>query len=168
MRQMRARAEEPIRWLNRREARAWRSLQLMQLQLDGRLGRQLTRDSGLSYAEYVVLVGLTESPEGRLRQFELADVLGWDQSRLSHQISRMCKRGLVEKQKCDADRRGAFVVVTERGRDEIEAAAPGHVAAVRSLFVDHLTPAQLDVIAEASEAVLAGIAALDTQAGREP
>jgi len=154
---------EQTKWLNQREARAWRALQLMQLQLDGRLGRQLSRESGLSYADYVVLVGLSEAPEGRLRQFELAGVLGWDQSRLSHQLSRMGKRGLVEKQKCDSDGRGAFVAITEAGQREIEAAAPGHVAAVRALFVDHLTREQLDVIAEASEAVLAAIEALDAR-----
>jgi DNA-binding MarR family transcriptional regulator len=69
----------------------------------------------------------------------------------------MAERGLVKKEQCASDRRGAFVVVTARGRRAIEAAAPGHVAAVRELFVDRLTPAQLDAVAEASEAVLAGL-----------
>ena len=69
----------------------------------------------------------------------------------------MADRGLVTKEKCDSDRRGAFVVVTKRGRKEIEAAAPGHVAAVRRLFVDRLTPAQLDAIAEAADIVLAAL-----------
>ena len=68
----------------------------------------------------------------------------------------MADRGLVKKEKCDSDRRGAYVVVTKRGRREIEAAAPGHVAAVRRLFVDRLTPSQLDAIGDAAEAVLAG------------
>ena len=67
----------------------------------------------------------------------------------------MADRGLVTKEKCDADRRGAYVVVTERGRQEIEAAAPGHVAAVRRLFIDRLTPAQLDAVGDAAEIVLA-------------
>ena len=84
-------------------------------------------------------------------------MLGWEKSRLSHHVARMADRGLVKKEKCDSDRRGAFVVVTERGRKEIEAAAPGHVATVRRLFVDRLTPDQLDAIAEAAEIVLAAL-----------
>ena len=69
----------------------------------------------------------------------------------------MADRGLVKKEKCDSDRRGAYVVVTRRGRTEIEAAAPGHVAAVRRLFVDRLTPSQLDAIGEAADIVLAAL-----------
>ena len=144
-----------VRWLNEREARAWRSLQLMQLQLEAALARQLAADSSLSYPDYLVLVVLTERSDGRMRLFELAGELGWEKSRLSHHVSRMADRGLVAKERCDSDRRGAYVVVTARGRTEIGAAAPGHVAAVRRLFVDRLTPAQLDTIADVAEAVLA-------------
>jgi len=144
-----------VRWLNDREERAWRALQLMQMRLEGALARQLASDSALSYPDYVVLVALTDRPDGRLRIFELAGVLGWEKSRLSHHVARMIARGLVKKEKCGADRRGAFVVVTKRGRKEIEAAAPGHVAVVGRLFVDQLTPRQLASIGEAAEAVLA-------------
>ena len=69
----------------------------------------------------------------------------------------MAGRDLVTKERCDTDRRGAYVVVTERGRKEIEAAAPGHVAAVRRLFLDHVSGAQLDTVAEVAEAVLAAL-----------
>ena len=148
-----------VRWLNAREQRAWRSLQFMQMRLDGELARQLAADSGLSYPDYVVLVALTDRPEGRMRLFELADELGWEKSRLSHQVARMANRGLVAKEKCAADRRGAYVVVTRRGRQEIAAAAPGHVAAVRRLFVDRLSPAQLDAIGDAAAIVLAAFEA---------
>ena len=75
----------------------------------------------------------------------------------------MADRGLVKKEKCDSDRRGAYVVVTKRGRKEIEAAAPGHVAAVRRLFVDRLTPDQLDAIGDAAEIVLAAFDERDRQ-----
>jgi DNA-binding MarR family transcriptional regulator len=149
---------EDVQWLKEPEARAWRSLQFMQMQLEGELARQLAADSGMSYPDYVVLVALTDRPDGRMRLFELAGVLGWEKSRLSHHIARMAGRGLVKKEKCDADRRGAYVVVTKRGRKEIEAAAPGHVAAVRRLFVDRLTPSQLAAIADAAETVLAALA----------
>lgn len=148
---------EDVRWLSEGEERAWRALQFMQMRLEGELARQLASDSGLSYPDYVVLVALTDQPDGRMRIFELAGVLGWEQSRLSHHVARMAGRGLVKKEKCDADRRGAFVVVTKRGRKELETAAPGHVAAVRRLFVDQLTPKQLAAIGDAAEAVLAGL-----------
>jgi DNA-binding MarR family transcriptional regulator len=129
----------------------------MHMRLEAELARQLANDSGLSYPDYVVLVALTDHPDGRLRLFELGRVLGWEKSRLSHHIARMADRGLVKKEKCDSDRRGAFVAVTEMGRKEIESAAPGHVRAVRDLFIDRLTPDELDVIAAASERVLADL-----------
>lgn len=151
---------EGVRWLSEEEERAWRALQFMQMRLEGELAHQLATDSGLSYSDYVVLVALTDRPDGRMRLFELAGVLGWEKSRLSHHVARMAARGLVNKAKCDADRRGAFVVVTKRGRKEVEAAAPGHVAAVRRLFVDQLTPNQLAAIGDAAEAVLAALTSL--------
>lgn len=144
------------RWLNEREERSWRSLQYMQMRLEGLLARQLAQDSGLSYPDYLVLVALTDSEKGRLRPFELGTVLGWEKSRLSHHVNRMSAKGLVTKEACESDRRGAFVAVTKQGRRAIKAAAPGHVAAVRRSFIDRLTPAQLDAIGEAAEAVLAG------------
>ncbi len=147
---------DDVRWLTRSEEQAWRALQLMHMRLDGALARQLAADSCLSYPDYVVLVALTDRPDGRMRLFELAAVLGWEKSRLSHHVARMTDRELVTKEKCDADRRGAYVVVTERGRNELAAAAPGHVAAVRRLFVDRLTPHQISAIGDAAEAVLEG------------
>lgn len=141
-------------WLDEREERSWRALQFMQMRLTAELGRQLAADSELSYQDYVVLVALTDRPDGRMRQFELGRQLGWEQSRLSHQVARMVDRGLVTKERCDSDRRGSFVVVTERGRAGIERAAPGHAAAVRRLFVDVLTPDQLAAVGEAARVVL--------------
>jgi DNA-binding MarR family transcriptional regulator len=153
---------DDTRWLSDREERAWRGVQFMQLRLEGELARQLSASSGLSYSDYVVLVALTDHPEGRMRLFELAGVLGWEKSRLSHHVGRMADRGLVKKEKCSDDRRGANVVVTKRGRSEIVAAAAGHVATVRRLFVDRLTPDLLDAVADAAELVLA---AFDTPSG---
>jgi DNA-binding MarR family transcriptional regulator len=143
--------------LDEREARAWRALQRMQLRLEAELARQLAADSGLSYPDYLVLVTLTDQSDGRLRLFELGGTLGWEKSRLSHHVRRMTQRGLVRKEKCESDRRGAFVSITPKGRTEIEAAAPGHVAAVRQLFVDRLSGEQLEAIADAAEKVLAGM-----------
>jgi DNA-binding MarR family transcriptional regulator len=139
----------------------------MQMRLVGELTRRLAAESGLSYSDYVVLVALTDRPDGRMRPFELARALGWEKSRLSHHIARMAERGLVAKERCDADQRGAFVAVTRRGRREVEAATPGHIAAVRELFVGCLTPRQLDAVRVAAEAILAGLEGSETS-GREP
>lgn len=144
-------------WLDEREARAWRALQSMQLRLVGELARRLAAESGLSYQDYLVLVALTDRPDGRMRPCELGRVLGWEKSRVSHHLARMVERGLVTKAKCDSDRRGAFVGVTRSGREEIEAAAPGHVRTVRRLFVDRLSPTQLDAVGDAAQIVLAGL-----------
>jgi DNA-binding MarR family transcriptional regulator len=102
-------------------------------------------------------VVLTEESDDRLRLFALARHLGWEKSRVSHHVARMVARGLVAKRQCGDDRRGAFVTVTPTGRRAIEGAAPGHVAAVRRLFVDRLSPEQLDAVGDAAQAVLAGL-----------
>jgi DNA-binding MarR family transcriptional regulator len=153
---------DDVRWLDEREARAWRGLQAMQLRLTARLSRELAAESDLSWPDYTVLVVLTDQPEGRLRAFELGRELGWEKSRVSHHVTRMVDRGLVTRERCASDQRGAFVVVTPRGRRAIEAAAPGHVEAVRRHFVDLLTPEQLEQLAALTDRVLD---ALDRDAG---
>ncbi|MCZ7531534.1 MAG: MarR family transcriptional regulator [Acidimicrobiia bacterium] len=144
-------------WLDERQAKAWRSLQFMQMRLDAELNRQLAVDSGLSLSDYVVLVKLTDQPDGRLRIFELAHEIGWERSRLSHHVNRMANRGLVTKEACDSDRRGAFVVLTDDGRRAIEEAAPRHVAIVRRLVIDQIDADELDAIGAAAEKVLAAL-----------
>ena len=147
-----------VPWLDEEELRAWRGLQLMQNQLSAALGRELMEASGLSYVDYLVLAALTDRPDGRMRAFELARQLGWEKSRLSHHISRMEERRLVERQKCSEDRRGAHIAVTKLGRKAIETAAPGHVASVRRRFLDRLSKQQVRTLAELSDTVLAGLA----------
>jgi len=156
---------EDVRWLDDREAAAWRGLQAMQAQLDARLARELADDSDLSYQDYMVLVALTDQPDGRLRAFELGRELGWEKSRVSHHVSRMIARGLVTRRKCPSDQRGAFVVITESGRRAIEAAAPGHVAAVRRYVIERLTPAQLDALTSIADSVLEALADRRSDAG---
>ena len=147
-----------VKWLEGSEERAWRLLQMMQMRLNAELARDLSAHSQLSYQDYIVLVALTSQPDGRMRVFELARQLGWEKSRISHQVTRMVARGLVDKYTCGDDRRGQVVQVTERGRGEIEAAAPSHVDAVRRLFVDRLTAVQLEQVASVAETVLIAVA----------
>jgi len=127
----------------------------MERRLSGRVARELQRGTGLSGADYEVLVNLSEAPERRLRAFQLGVATGWEKSRLSHHITRMEDRALVRRASCPTDSRGAYVVLTAEGRRAIEAAAPQHVEHVRRWFVDALSPDQLDALADISDAILA-------------
>jgi DNA-binding MarR family transcriptional regulator len=115
---------------------------MMQLQLNARLSRELSAD-GISLQDYLVLASLSDQSDGACRVVELGRQLGWEKSRASHHISRMIERGLVEKVRCPTDQRGAFVLLTDHGRQVISAAAPAHVEAVREHFIDLLSPDQL-------------------------
>jgi DNA-binding MarR family transcriptional regulator len=148
---------EPVtgpRWLDDREQQAWRGYLAMQTELQAHLNRRLQADSGLSLSDFAVLVTLTDTDDGRLRAGELAEALQWEKSRLSHHLGRMQRRGLVERQECPDDARGAFVAVTDDGRRAIERAAPPHVETVRDLVFDVLAPDDVDALARISDAVL--------------
>ena len=147
------------RWLTEEEQQAWRGLLRMTSQLNARMNRQLLQDYGVSLTDYEVLVVLSEAPEGRLRVFEVADALAWEQSRVSHQLARMQRRGLVAREGCASDARGAFAVLTEAGRAAIERAAPAHVETVRQLIFDGLTHDQLTALTEITTGVLDRLAA---------
>ena len=146
------------RWLSDDEQRAWRAYIAMQAQLTARLGKRMQADSDLSHADFAVLVQLTDTPEERVRVVELARALQWEKSRVSHHVARMQKRGLVAREECPSDARGAFVVLTGEGRAAIEKAAPRHVEEVRRLVFDALTPDQVRALAEISERVLEKLA----------
>ncbi len=136
------------RWLNRDEQQAWRAtVHLSQL-----LMRQLDRDlnaHGLNGHDYEILVELSEAPGNRLRMTDLADATSQSRSRLSHQISRMEKRGLVRRDDCEGDKRGTFAVLTKEGMAAIRRVAPDHVDNVRRHFIDRLSPRQLEEITDA-------------------
>lgn len=147
------------RWLTEEEQRAWRGLLRMTSQLNARMNRQLLQDYGVSLADYDVLVVLSEAPEGRLRVFEVADALAWEQSRVSHQLARMQRRGLITREGCATDARGAFAVLTTVGRATIERAAPAHVEQVRQLVFDELSHEQVSALTEITTRVLDRLAA---------
>jgi DNA-binding MarR family transcriptional regulator len=143
------------RWLAPHEEAAWRGFVAMHLHLFGRIERELRRDSDLSDADYAVLVGLSEAEDDRLRIGELGEELAWEKGRLSKQLTRMEQRGLIVREPCPTDARGAFAVLTPAGRAAIEAAAPLHVEHIRRLFVEPLTHDQLDAMTGISRAILA-------------
>ena len=140
------------RWLTAPQERAWRRYRRMRTLLDLQIARDLNKDSGLSETDYDVLSTLSEKPEGRWRARDLAAQLLWSTSRLAHHVGRMEQRGLVARQPCPGDARGALFSLTEQGRAALERAAPLHVASVRRHIIDLLTPGE--------------IAALDTIAGK--
>lgn len=145
------------RWLDESQQRAWRGYLAVQARLQAQLNRRLQADSGLSLADFDVLVTLSEQDGAPLRVTELAEALQWEKSRLSHQLSRMQRRGLVEREDCPDDARGAFVLLSAEGRRSIERAAPAHVEAVRALVFDGLDEQQVATWAAISDAVLARI-----------
>ena len=145
---------ETTRWLSPAEQRAWRGFIRLQQKLTACLSRDLQTQSQLSGADYEILVALTDVPEGRQRYLDLARSVEWERSRLSHQITRMAKRGLVVREECAEDGRGAFVAITGAGRETIEAAAPKHVATVRRMVVDVLSEDELATLARISERIL--------------
>ena len=148
-------------WLDEQEQRAWRSLMAMQDGLSEFLERQLRTRCGLSGADYEVLAHLSEAPGGRLRSFELGGMLRWEKSRLSQHLGRMQNRGLVSRERCLTDQRGAVVAITPRGCDLIKAAAPRHVADVRNVLIDHLTAMELEVLCTIGDKVRERLVALE-------
>ena len=126
-----------VRWLDNEEKALWRDYLAVQGRLHLEIQRDLKASSDLTEPEFEVLVYLSEA-DGPQRMTALADVLMWERSRLSHQVSRMIKRGLVQRTTCPEDGRGAFVSATDEGMRAIEQAAPDHVATVRREFLDRL------------------------------
>lgn len=148
-------------WLDDEEQRTWRSVLAMHDDLMAALAQGLKAHSDLSASDYAVLANLSEAPDGVLRARELRCLLRWEKSRLAHQIRRMEDRGLVRRDACLDDARAPLVSITDEGRATIAAAAPTHVAQVRELFFDVLTPAQLATLREAAEAVVARVGISD-------
>ncbi|WP_426717969.1 MarR family winged helix-turn-helix transcriptional regulator [Corynebacterium auriscanis] len=130
--------EQAPRWLTAAEQATWRDWIFVTSRIDATMARELQRHSDLSLADYTVLVPLSEHPQRRERIAALAEALQWDRSRLSHQITRMAKRGLVRRESCAEDGRGAFVVIEPAGMEAIKTAAPGHVKCVQDSFFDQL------------------------------
>ena len=109
---------------------------------------ELLRESNLSAADYQVLLALSEAEGRRMRSSELAAAIDWERSRLSHHLSRMERRGLVRRDNCATDSRGAEISLTDEGAGMFRRATAPHVRAVKTHFADALTPEQLDALAE--------------------
>jgi DNA-binding MarR family transcriptional regulator len=146
-----------VQWLTKEEERTWRGFQFVQLRLGALLAQHMGEVTDISYTDYMILVALTDQPESSMRLFEMSRALGWEKSRLSHHVGRMVERGLVTRSECPEDRRGTRVAITPHGMSQLREEAPYHVATVRRLFIDKLTPQQKEALAALSETVLPGL-----------
>jgi DNA-binding MarR family transcriptional regulator len=129
------------------ELAIWRSLLDTTAELRKVLGVQL-QESGLSPGDYQVLLALKEANGMRLRSSELATTIEWERSRLSHHLGRMEQRGLIRRDDCATDNRGAEVSLTASGAAAFRRASAPHLRAIKQHFVDALTPEQLEALAD--------------------
>ena len=142
------------RWLDEEERSAWLSLVRVQARLQPLLDAQLERDAGVNLFEYSILAMLSEQPDGTLRMSRLASVTDASPSRLSHAARHLEARDLLARRPDPDDGRCIRAVLTATGRALVETSAPGHVTAVRQLFLDPLTRPQLRALREANERIL--------------
>ena len=146
-----------MKWLTAAELDSWLSLVRLMTWLPWSIDQQLQRDSNLRMVEYQVLAMLSERPEHRMRMSSLAQVTNASLSRLSHLVKRLEERGLVRREPDPADGRFTNAILTDQGFQVLAAAAPGHVAHVRSLVIDVLSPEQLRRLGLAADRIMSRI-----------
>jgi DNA-binding MarR family transcriptional regulator len=149
--------ESPYALLSQEETRAWFAYMKLQLRLRYEMNRQLQADSDISLADYDVLVALTSRRDGRMSVTALATRLGWERSRTSHHTKRLALRGLVSTSTSEQDRRVTDVTLTTEGWETLKRAAPDHIALVRTMFFDGLSPGTLLQLSETLEHVYANV-----------
>ena len=145
-----------VQWLTDEEQATWRAFNLASRLVDGALDRQLLRDADMSHAHYAVLVTLSEAADCEARMGDLADLLQYSPSRLSHAVRKMESNGWIERRKCPSDGRGQIAVLTDLGRQTIEQAAPGHVDEVRRVVLNPLTATQRSQLRDICETLVGG------------
>jgi DNA-binding MarR family transcriptional regulator len=135
------------------ELAIWRALIDTTTDLRRILGAQLLQDSSLSPADYQVLLALSEADRRRLRSSQLAASIDWERSRLSHHLTRMERRGLIRRDDCATDSRGAEVSLTDDGARLFRGATTPHMRAIKKHFADALTPEQFEALADILQAL---------------
>ncbi|HEX4066131.1 MAG TPA: MarR family transcriptional regulator [Acidobacteriaceae bacterium] len=134
--------------LSPRELRVWHAFRLMGEDVLARVGRDIAQATGLSGSEFGVLSRLVGIGKGEMQQQALARAMDWDKSRLSHQLTRMQRRRLIVRRSTEGN--GVLVVLTQRGREKLDAARPVHAESVRRNLLSRLTPEQVDTIVRVS------------------
>ena len=141
------------RWLSDDEQRVWRAYLAMGSTVSKATARQLAEDSDLPLTYYEILVHLSEAKGRTMRMSALATAIQGTQSQLSHAVTRLEERGWVAREKCADDGRGWLAVLTDEGMRALAAAAPGHVACVRSVLFDPLTKQQQQQLLDIAQTV---------------
>ena len=140
-----------------RELRAWRGMLRTHATLTKALDAQLEAEHHLPLSSYEVLMHLFDADGQRMRMSDLADTVILSRSGLTRLVDRLEREGLIERQSCPSDARGSFATLTAAGRRKLAAARATHLAGVRSLFLDHFTPEEQEILGAAWERVLPGI-----------
>ena len=135
------------KWLTPNEMVAWRRYIIASRQLLAALDADL-KEHDLTLPDYEILALLSDAPDRQMRMSELAKIALLSRSRLSHRMKVMEKAGWIKREPCPVDKRGYFAVMTAKGWKAIVAAAPDHVESVRSRFIDHLSKADQEAIAQ--------------------
>ena len=133
--------------------KSWHAFHKIRINLLPHLVKHLNNECGLSEAEYQVFIGLQSSENGQLKPSQLAEEIGWDLGRLSHQVTRMEAKGLLSKQQCPVDARSCWVGATKKGQALFEKAQPLQMKEVNRLFSSALTNEQKRSLIEISEAI---------------
>jgi DNA-binding MarR family transcriptional regulator len=136
-----------------RELAIWRALIDTTTELRRILGAQLVEESSLTPADYQVLLALSEANGRRMRSSKLAASIDWERSRLSHHLARMERRGLIRREDCATDSRGAEISLTDDGAGLFRGATAPHMRAIKKHFADALTPEQFEALAEIVQAL---------------
>ena len=148
------RVADRIGWPDDPRFLAWRAFLRAHAAVTRRLETELETDQALSLADYDALIQLAFAPDLRLRMNELADGLMLTRSGVSRLVDRLVGDGLVERDRCSADARGAYAVLTEAGLARLRAATPTHVHGVERHFLDALADADLEPFVRALDALV--------------
>ena len=135
------------------DSKAWRAFHKIGQQLLPHLSRQINSHSGITSAEYVVLLAIYEADRSVLNLNTLANHLGWEMSRMSHQATRMSESGLISKEKNSLDSRCFDFSMTKKGQKIIEAAIPRHSLEINHCFSNILTKTQMQALIEISDVI---------------
>ncbi|MFQ4148504.1 MarR family winged helix-turn-helix transcriptional regulator [Arthrobacter sp. LAPM80] len=131
------------RWLSTDEQATWLELREFNSGLPRVIDRQLSQDAGISGGEYAVLAAVSEAPADGVRSGDLARILEWEKSRVSHLLRRMEAKGLVARCAASCDGRGQEIMLTPEGWNTVRSTAPGHVTLVRETVFDPLSADEL-------------------------
>jgi DNA-binding MarR family transcriptional regulator len=138
------------------ELGSWRGLLRVYWSLFRALDAEMEAEHGLPLSSYEVLIHLAGAPEGKMRMRDLADAALLSRSGLTRLVDRLERDGLIERASCPSDARGAFAVLTDKGRDLLSRARPAHRHGVRRRFLERFDEDELRQMSDFWERILPG------------